>query len=120
MPNGKKPPPAVKLTGSNVVAATTVSARNGTTVFQITTKTLLSDMNFAPAMLIPVNSAINPSATSMPVPFSSLSSIMLKWSCTQPTLLMYWIAAIASIGAMNTACSHDAQPAVKPAIGPCE
>ena len=54
-----------------------------------------------------------------PVPLRSLSlSIMLKCWRTQSTLLTYVIAASTSIGAMNTACSHDAQPAVKPATGP--
>src|SRR5215510_150210 len=98
---------------------------NGTAVFQTTTMTLLSERNFAPARLIDVNTAIRTSATTSPVPLSRPASgpvlwSMLKFVCTQSTLFTYVIAAITSIGGMNTAWSQDAQPAVKPAIGPCE
>jgi len=119
-PNGMKPPsPAVKFAGLNCVPATTTTARNGTSVFQITTNALLSDMNFAPARLIAVNTIIRPIATTRPRPLSSPAlSSMLKCACAVSVLLMYVIAASTSIGAMNTAWSHAAQPAVKPAIGP--
>jgi hypothetical protein len=85
----------------------------------MTTATLLSDRNFAPARLIAVNTIIRAMATISPVPLSSPAPLsMLKLVWTQSTLLMYVIAASTSIGAMNTAWSHDDHPAVKPAIGP--
>ena len=87
-----KPPPAWKLAGLNWSQATTAMARTGTAVFQMTTITLLSDRNLAPARFIAVNSTIKTRATTRPVPLRSpaLSPtllIILKWMFTQPTLL---------------------------------
>jgi hypothetical protein len=39
---------------------------------------------------------------------------------THATLFTYVMTASTSMGAMNTACSQAAQPAVKPAIAPWE
>jgi len=43
-----------------------------------------------------------------------------KFSFTLLMLLTYVMAASTSIGAIATACSHENQPAQKPASGPCE
>src|SRR6266853_7025129 len=109
----------------NLRYATTPTAITGTAVFQMTTMELLSERNFAPPRLMAVKTIMRMTATTRPGPFSRPALgptllIMLKCWLTHPTLLAYVMAASTSMGAMKTACSQDAQPAVNPAIGPCE
>ena len=70
-PYGMNPPPAVKFPGWKASAPTTTIATAGTAAFQITTKTLLSDMNLAPARLIAVKRIIPKVATTRPRGLSS-------------------------------------------------
>ena len=56
-----------EVRGLKLTEATTKIARNGTSVFQITTIVLLSDRNFAPARLTAVNTIIRIAATIKPL-----------------------------------------------------
>jgi len=109
----------VKFELWNERASRMITVSTGIAVFQITMTELLSDSSLAPSRLTTVNSSISADATARPVRFSvPLLCSITRWALAQLVLLRYWMLASTSIGAIVTACSHAAQPAVKPARVP--
>ena len=70
MPNGMKPPPAVKFELWNDLDMMKMMVITGTAIFQIIMMLLLSDIHLTPSRFSPVNRNIPSTATTRPLPVS--------------------------------------------------